>query len=337
MNYYPFEIKSCPQECGQICGTNLEKCPLYQKLPEDFQKECRENLHLLQYLYMLPLDTMEIPKYYEKITLKMLGMKDPNLIYKANSGVFIHIMPNSEDIRDYYIAIEPSIIETQESILEQTEMHLAEHVEELTDVLESANRLNVIMSIIDNIVYVSDVKTAVAVKNTGKDKNNGNGHKNAAVKVKDKKNGDKPQTVKRSTQGRMPVTQFQYNSLRYLLKRKLEGMGILDPMIHDPYIEDISCSGLGNIFVEHKIFGGTGLDVFEGEELVKDENQMLTKNVSVDRLEPILKRNILLKREDVIITPHMAFDSTEAVERILDTTAENIKGFLEGKNYHKVI
>jgi flagellar protein FlaI len=216
---------------------------------------------------MLPLDTMEIPKYYEKITLKMLGMKDPNLIYKANSGVFIHIMPNSEDIRDYYIAIEPSIIETQESILEQTEMHLAEHVEELTDVLESANRLNVIMGIIDNIVYVNDAKTAVAVKNTGKDKNNGNGHKNAAVKVKDKKNGDKPQIVKRSTQGRMPVTQFQYNSLRYLLKRKLEGMGVLDPMIHDPYIEDISCSGLGHIFVEHKIFGGLRTNIgFESED-----------------------------------------------------------------------
>jgi flagellar protein FlaI len=32
-------------------------------------------------------------------------------------------------------------------------------------------------------------------------------------------------------------------------------MGALDPMILDPNIEDISCSGVGNIFVEHKIFG----------------------------------------------------------------------------------
>ena len=89
--------------------------------------------------------------------------------------------------------------------------------------------------------------------------------------------------------------------------------------------------------IERGIFGGAGLDVFEGEELVKEENQMLTKNVSVEHLEPILKRNILLKRENVIITPHMAFDSVEAIERILDTTIDNIKCFLEGKNYHKVI
>jgi D-lactate dehydrogenase len=89
--------------------------------------------------------------------------------------------------------------------------------------------------------------------------------------------------------------------------------------------------------IEKGIFGGAGLDVFEGEELIREENQMLTKNVSVEHLETLLKTNILLKRENVIITPHMAFDSIEAVERILDTTVENIKCFFEEKNYHKVI
>ncbi|MGE5811008.1 MAG: NAD(P)-dependent oxidoreductase [Ignavibacteria bacterium] len=89
--------------------------------------------------------------------------------------------------------------------------------------------------------------------------------------------------------------------------------------------------------IENGIFGGAGLDVFEGEELIKEENQMLTKNVSVEHLEALLKRNILLKKENVIITPHMAFDSIEAVERIMDTTAENIINFFEGKNYHKVL
>ncbi len=88
--------------------------------------------------------------------------------------------------------------------------------------------------------------------------------------------------------------------------------------------------------IEEGIFGGAGLDVFEGEELVKDENQMLTKNVEVNHLEAILKRNILLRMENVIITPHMAFDSIEAVERIMDTTIENINNFFNNKEYHKV-
>ncbi|MFO7445089.1 MAG: NAD(P)-dependent oxidoreductase [Ignavibacteriaceae bacterium] len=88
--------------------------------------------------------------------------------------------------------------------------------------------------------------------------------------------------------------------------------------------------------IDKEIFGGAGLDVFEGEELVNEENQMLTKNVSHEHLEAILKRNILLRRENVIITPHMAFDSIEAVERIMDTTASNIKSFFEGKDFYKV-
>ncbi|MEX0601771.1 MAG: NAD(P)-dependent oxidoreductase [Bacteroidota bacterium] len=78
------------------------------------------------------------------------------------------------------------------------------------------------------------------------------------------------------------------------------------------------------------IFAGAGLDVFEGEELLKDENQMLTKNVPTDTLKSLLQKNILLKMENVILTPHMAFDSVEAVERILETTAENIRGFFSG-------
>jgi D-lactate dehydrogenase len=75
------------------------------------------------------------------------------------------------------------------------------------------------------------------------------------------------------------------------------------------------------------IFAGAGLDVFEGEELVKEENQMLTKNVPVEKLQALLQKNILLKMENVILTPHMAFDSVEAVERILQTTVDNIVAF----------
>ena len=75
------------------------------------------------------------------------------------------------------------------------------------------------------------------------------------------------------------------------------------------------------------IFAGAGLDVFEGEELVKEENQMLSKNVPVEKLHALLQKNILLKMENVILTPHMAFDSVEAVERILQTTIDNILAF----------
>ncbi len=38
------------------------------------------------------------------------------------------------------------------------------------------------------------------------------------------------------------------------LRQVKMGMGVLQPLISDSNIEDISCSGVGPIFVEHKIF-----------------------------------------------------------------------------------
>ena len=57
--------------------------------------------------------------------------------------------------------------------------------------------------------------------------------------------------------------------LKYIIIRDKIGMGVLDPMIHDDNIEDISCSGLGPIFIEHKVFDGlrTAFIFTEVEEL----------------------------------------------------------------------
>ena len=46
--------------------------------------------------------------------------------------------------------------------------------------------------------------------------------------------------------------------------------------------------------------------------------------------------DVLLHRENVIYTPHMAFYSCEAVQRILDTTMDNIRAFIEGKPANRV-
>ncbi len=44
------------------------------------------------------------------------------------------------------------------------------------------------------------------------------------------------------------------DTLRYRLIRDKERMGALEPLLSDNQIEDISCSGIGPIFLEHKIF-----------------------------------------------------------------------------------
>jgi flagellar protein FlaI len=240
----PFEIKPCPGECGKECGTKLEKCPIFSQLPENLQAAGKEAPHLLQYLRILVDNKVEVPQYFEKVTRAQKGLKNPNLIYKVGNGVYVHVLANPEDIRDHYIAIEPSLIDSQESTLDEVEMRLAEYVEELEGVSDSSKRLEIIMDIVDKIVTIS-----------------------SKPQKGEKKEEKKDDGARHASKGKIPVTNMQYNSLRYLLRRKLEGMGVLDPMILDPNIEDISCSGLGNIFVEHKIFGGLRASIgFETNE-----------------------------------------------------------------------
>jgi len=38
-----------------------------------------------------------------------------------------------------------------------------------------------------------------------------------------------------------------------------------------------------------------------------------------------------LNRDSVVITPHIAFNSREAVQRILETTLENVRAYLRGQ------
>jgi len=73
------------------------------------------------------------------------------------------------------------------------------------------------------------------------------------------------------TPGKVHVTPRQMEALRYLLLRDKIGLGLLAALLLDPYIEDISCSGVGHIFIEHKIFKSVQAAVFFETEDELDE------------------------------------------------------------------
>lgn len=70
-----------------------------------------------------------------------------------------------------------------------------------------------------------------------------------------------------------------------------------------------------------KIYGA-GLDVLEGEEYMNEESiaDMPTAAAAI----AIEQNTELTKFENVIITPHNAFNSIEAIERIILKTVDNI-------------
>ncbi len=82
---------------------------------------------------------------------------------------------------------------------------------------------------------------------------------------------------------------------------------------------------------------GVGLDVLEGEEHVREESALLLACSRLDILASMVANNILLKKRNVVYTPHIAFDSKEALERILNTSVENITFFISGSPQNLVV
>jgi len=77
------------------------------------------------------------------------------------------------------------------------------------------------------------------------------------------------------------------------------------------------------------ILSAAGLDVLEEEAHLREEAELLSEDYlkSVD-IKTELINHVLLTKDNVVITPHNAFNSKEAVKEILDTTIANIKNFI---------
>ncbi len=79
------------------------------------------------------------------------------------------------------------------------------------------------------------------------------------------------------------------------------------------------------------ILAGAGLDVLEDEELLSEEHHLAHRHGNNKKFVSLKKDHKLLAKENVIYTPHIAFYSREAVNRITKTTIDNILAFLKKK------
>lgn len=95
--------------------------------------------------------------------------------------------------------------------------------------------------------------------------------------------------------------------------------------------------------LKSKHLAGAGLDVLEGERTIKDELEIFTSDkyelydlvegyqTRKEDLKVLIQNRILINMENVVITPHNAFNSREALQRIRDTSIENIQSFIKKK------
>ena len=82
--------------------------------------------------------------------------------------------------------------------------------------------------------------------------------------------------------------------------------------------------------LQDRSVGGAGLDVLEEEAFLQEEIELLYKDNSGESdFKIALENHMMALLPNVVITPHNAFNSVEALQRIADATVENINGFIE--------
>jgi flagellar protein FlaI len=241
----PFEVNE--DKGGLHQREPNEHDELFRSLPEELQAACQEHRHLWEYLCLLPLDEVSIPEYYSELKRSMGDRKGHNLIYPVGGGIFIHLYSGSSESRATYISIEPGMTEDLSTVLPLLEGKLVDETYVLGTAISKEEKAEAFVELVERICVGQRSSTG------------------AASSDRRKENGKKVRN--RGKKSSLQVTPGQLRALKYIVVRDKVGMGIIEAMIRDSYIEDISCSGVGPIFLEHKIFKGISTaTVFESHD-----------------------------------------------------------------------
>ncbi|HEY90212.1 MAG TPA: type II/IV secretion system ATPase subunit [Dehalococcoidia bacterium] len=202
------------------------------KLSQSMMEITEQYPHVMDYLKTLPVTEAGLPRYTAEPSRKLSDNKKPNYIYPTTrEGVFIHIRYNPDDTRNDYIAIEPDFGADLTDLMARVD-------EKLLELRDRIPRVDLDLDTEEQIHGYLDLVTTL-----GDDLGFGFIEKQLGFL---RKSGARVSRIK--------ITEREREGLKYMFTRDRVGLGALDPLTSDPYIEDISCSGKGQVFIEHKIF-----------------------------------------------------------------------------------
>lgn len=257
-------FKTEPNEDLSGCYHDLESSALYRMLPTNAREYVKKCPHLLEYLNIFPVNTYGIPLFFSELTKDVRKIENLNLIYPVGEDTFIHILLDPEDVRNYYIPIEPSFLHSVNTLMPIVEKRLIDLLDALDkDPATEEERIAVLKNLVREILYEKkegeelDLGAAAkAASRSLKDRITEFLNSDFSAKKKISPEEDKLAGIEQTADGRIAVSPPEYRAIEYLMIRDKIEMGVLKPFLSDPNIEDITCDGVGPIFIEHKMLRG---------------------------------------------------------------------------------
>ena len=231
-------------------------------LIEEFEPGLRnafaQNPHLLRYLDEWIRSGREPPRYMEQLSRDLRYEKRINILYPVGDPIFIHVYSRGPGLRPMYVVVQPASGIRLGRLPEIVDELLIDLIDESTEFRSPEEHEEILKALLREVVEVRP------------------GMPPGEYVVVDKRSG------------RIAVGYETYKALEYNLVMEKVRLGVIEPFIRDPYIEDVSCDGLGPIFVEHKIFGSCESNIrFDSE----DELNEFVRRLSERSGRPVTFRN----------------------------------------------
>jgi archaeal flagellar protein FlaI len=186
---------------------------------EDLGEAMGKYDHLREYVEQVSVQMGE-PDWHTEIDRKT-RTENPNILYPVGDPIFIHIYRDEETKRLTYHVVEPKLTDNEEKLYERIMDKMIDHAHkyEVPNQIEDAG--DIIKRIFEEVIKVVD-------------------HESGAIE--------------QAIDNRLHLTPPERDHIWYYIFRNRVGYGKLEPLFYDPYLEDIHCTGVGNIKAVHKVF-----------------------------------------------------------------------------------
>ena len=196
---------------------------------DTLEEALKRNPPLREYLALWEKKGGEPPAWHPVLTRDLKGRRPYNFLYPVGDPIFIHVVEEEGGLFPRYYAVMPFLKEGEQALYDAVRFQAfleAPHV----PIPEEADDYGEAMKIL-----LERLERQGSIR----------------VEIEDTKGRKRKETVK----GRLLET------IRFLLYRDIVEHGPVEPVMHDPWIEDIHCLGTKNLHVVHKIFGMVDTDL----------------------------------------------------------------------------
>lgn len=186
---------------------------------EDFGQALAKYSHLRKFIEKVTQEIGE-PDWHLELDKSMRG-DQVNIVYPVGDPIFIHVYRDHKEGKMVYDVIEPKLTEEEEKLYDKILDKMIEHAHKYPVPNKVEDAGEIIRKIFDEVVKISD-------KAAGK--------------------------LEQAVESKIHLTQAQHDNIWYYIFRNRVGYGKMEPFFYDPYLEDIHCTGVGNIKTVHKVF-----------------------------------------------------------------------------------